>query len=125
MRPVRMILLVEPDEGCGRALACLVRRGGDRLRLVRTARAAVSAVRRDEYDFALVDLSVKGGGVDLARRLARRVPRVYLSVGARLLTDELVEAALGFPVVRKRDLPDLFTRTRRSTRRAGIKVPIS
>jgi hypothetical protein len=77
---------------------------------VRTAQAAVSAARRDEFDVAVVDLSVKGGGVALARRLARRVPRVYLSVGARLLADELVEAAIGFPVVRKRDLPDLVTR---------------
>jgi DNA-binding response OmpR family regulator len=116
MRPARAILLVESDEGCGRVLASLARRGGDRLRLVRTARAAVSAAREEEYDCAVVDLSVKGGGVSLARRLSRRVPRVYLSVGARLLTDELVEAAIGFPVVRKRDLPGLFKRPRRSSR---------
>jgi len=31
-----------------------------------------------------------------------------LSVAARLLADELIEAAIGFPVVRKRDRPDLF-----------------
>jgi len=108
MEPARTILLVESDEGCGRALAHLVRRGGDQLRLVHTAGAALSAVRQAEYDVAVVDLSVKGGGVALARRLARRVRRVYLSVGASLLADELIEAAIGFPVVRKRDLPDLF-----------------
>jgi hypothetical protein len=66
---------------------------------------------------------VKGGGVGLARRLTRRIPRVYLSVGARLLTDELLEAAIGFPVLRKRDLPGLFgpepPRPRTATARAS------
>jgi DNA-binding response OmpR family regulator len=108
MRSGRAILVVERDQGYGQTLARLVRRGRDRLHLVHTADAAVSAARREAYDLAVVDLSVKGGGVDLARRLSRRVPRVYLSVGARLLTDELIEAAIGFPVVRKRDLPAFF-----------------
>jgi len=53
--------------------------------------------------------------VDLARRLTSRVPRVYLSVGARLLGEELIEAAVGFPVVRKREVPRwLGTRGRRA-----------
>ena len=110
VRPARAILLVESDAGCGQALARLVRRSGDRVRLVRTPGAAVAAAQRESYDLAVVDLFVKGGGVDLARRLTRRVPRVYLSVGARMLADELLEAALGFPVLRKRDLPGLFDR---------------
>ena len=105
MRPARAILLVESDAGCGQALARLVRRSGDRVRLVRTPGAAVAAAQRESYDLAVVDLFVKGGGVDLARRLTRRVPRVYLSVGPKLLTDELLETAIGFPVLRKRDLP--------------------
>ena len=105
MRPARAILLVESDASCGGALARLIRRGGDRVRLVRTTRAALGAVQREPYDLAVVDLLVKGGGVDLARRLTSRVPRVYLSVGARLLADELIEAALGFPVLRKGDVP--------------------
>jgi DNA-binding response OmpR family regulator len=105
VRPARAILLVESDAGCGQALARLVRRSGDRVRLVRTPGAA----QRESYDLAVVDLFVKGGGVDLARRLTRRVPRVYLSVGAKMLTDELLEAVVGFPVLRKRDLPGLVT----------------
>lgn len=108
MRPARQILLVESDAGCGRALARLVGRGGARVRLVRTPGAAVAAARRESFDLAVVDLFVKGGGVDLARRLTRRVPRVYLSIGARLLGDELIEAAIGFPVLRKRDVPGLM-----------------
>ena len=108
VRPARGVLLVESDAGCGQTLARLVRRRGDRVRLVRTPGAAVAAAQRESYDLAVVDLFVKGGGVDLARRLTRRVPRVYLSVGARLLTDELLEAVIGFPVLRKRDLPGLF-----------------
>jgi len=92
---------VEPDASCGGALAHLIRRGGDRVCLVRTARAALGAAQREEYDLAVVDLLVRGGGVDLARRLTSRVPRVYLTVGARLLGDELIEAAVGFPVLRK------------------------
>jgi DNA-binding response OmpR family regulator len=107
MTPARAILLVESDKGCGEALARLVRRAGDRVRLVRTPGAALAAARREDFDLAVVDLFVRGGGVDLARRLSRRVGRVYLSVGARLLADELVEAAIGFPVLRKRDLPNL------------------
>jgi hypothetical protein len=108
VRPARAVLLVESDAGYGQALVRLVRRSGDRVRLVRTPGAAVAAAQRESYDLAVVDLFVKGGGVDLARRLTRRVPRVYLSVGARLLTDELLEAAIGFPVLRKRDLPSLM-----------------
>ena len=108
MRPARAILLVESDAECGQALARLVRRSGDRVRLVRTPGAAVAAAQRESYDLAVVDLFVKGGGVDLARRLTRRVPRVYLSVGPKLLTDELLETAIGFPVLRKRDLPALM-----------------
>ena len=111
MRPARAILLVESDAGCGQALARLVRRSGDRVRLVRTPGAAVAAAQRESYDLAVVDLFVKGGGVDLARRLTRRVPRVYLSVGPKLLTDELLETAIGFPVLRKRDLPGLVGRS--------------
>jgi CheY-like chemotaxis protein len=106
VRPARAILLVEPDASCGGTLARLMRRGGDRVRVVRTTRAALAAARREPYDLAVVDLLLKGGGVDLARRLTPRVPRVYLSIGARLLGDEIIEAAVGFPVLRKGELPD-------------------
>jgi len=116
MRPARSILLVEPDATCGQALARLIRRGGDTVRLVRTARAAMAAADRARHDLAVVDLLVKGGGAQLARRLQPRVPRVYLSVGARLLTDELIEAVVGFPVLRKGSLPGLLARGRRPPR---------
>ncbi len=76
---------------------------------MRTPAAALAAAQREAFDLAVVDLFVKGGGVDLARRLTRRVPRVYLSVGAQLLTEELIEAAIGFPVLRKSHLPSLFS----------------
>jgi ActR/RegA family two-component response regulator len=109
VRPARAILLVESDAGCGQALARLVRRGGDRVRLVRTPGAALAAAQRESFDVAVVDLFVKGGGVDLARRLTPHLKRVYLSVGPRLLTEELLEAAIGFPVLRKSDLPRLVT----------------
>jgi CheY-like chemotaxis protein len=104
MRPARRVLLVESDAGCGQALARLVRRSGDRVRLVRTPGAALAVAQREIFDLAVVDLLVQGGGVDLARRLTRRVSRVYPTVGARLLTDELLEAAIGFPVLRKREV---------------------
>ena len=110
VRPARAILLVESDAECGQALARLVRRNGDRVRLVRTPGAATAAAQRESFDFAVVDLLVKGGGVALARRLTPRVQRVYLSFGARLLSDELLEAAIGFPVLRKAELPGLFGR---------------
>jgi DNA-binding NtrC family response regulator len=122
VRPSRAILLVESDPPCGLALARLVRRGGDRVRLVRTPGAATLAARREGFDVAVVDLLVKGGGVDLARRLTRHVPRVYLSVGARLLGDELVEAALGFPVLHKADLARRLG-PRRGPRRRRMRGP--
>ena len=115
MRPARAVLLVEPDAECGRALARLVRRGGVRVRLVRTPRSALRAAEREGYDAAVVDLLVAGGGVDLARRLTFRIPRVYLSVGPRLRADELVQAAVGFPVLRKRALPELFASRNRDS----------
>ena len=107
---------MESDARCGGALARLIRRGGDRVRLVRTTGAALGAVQREPYDLAVVDLLVKGGGVDLARRLTSRVARVYLSVGARLLGDELIEAALGFPVLRKGDVPKRLGQVRARVR---------
>ena len=106
VRPARAILLVESDAGCGQALARLVRRSGDRVRLVRTPGAAVAAAQRESFDLAVVDLFVKGGGVDLARRLTPHLKHVYLSVGPKLLTDEVLEAAIGFPVLRKTRLTE-------------------
>jgi len=104
------ILLVESDAECGRTLARLLRHNGHRVRLVRTARAASAWAEREAFDLAVVDVLVPGGGVDLGRELARRVPRLYLSVGAPLLPEEILEAALGFPVVRKATLPDALGR---------------
>jgi CheY-like chemotaxis protein len=121
VRPARSILLVEPDAACGETLARLIRRGGDEVRLVRTARAALAAAGRGGYDLGVVDLLVKGGGAELARRLQARVPRLYLSVGAPLLTDELIEAVVGFPVLRKGQLPRLLA-TRRRPRRTRPTV---
>ena len=108
MTPSRSILLVDSDARCGQALARLLRRNGHRVRLARTARAATAAADRQVFDLAIVDLLVSGGGVDLGRELSRRIPRLYLSVGARLLPEEIVEAALGFPVLRKAAVPDLL-----------------
>jgi DNA-binding response OmpR family regulator len=122
VRPARLILLVESDAGCGRALARLVRRGGDRVRLVRTAGAALAAAQRESFDLAVVDLLVKGGGVDLARRLTPRVPRVVLTVGARLLTEELFEAAVGFAVLRKAELVDKLVPRGKTRRHATAKT---
>ena len=111
MPPARAILLVEPDRTCGRALAEVLRRGGDSVRVVRTTRQAMQAAGRRVYDLALVDLLVRGGGVELARRLARRVLRLYLTVGARLLLrDEILEAALGFPVLHKGRVSSVLAR---------------
>jgi DNA-binding response OmpR family regulator len=121
MRLARAILLVEADARCGRTLARLMRRCGHSVRLVRTAPAALAAAYRQSYDLAVVDLLVRGGGVNLARRLARHVPRLYLSVGARLLKDEIVEAAVGFPVLRKAALPALLGRSRRGARATRIR----
>lgn len=104
----RSILLVESDRNCGLALAKLLRRQGDRVRVARTRARALLEARRNPYDVAIVDLFVRGGGLELARELSRRVPRLYLTLGAQLGPEELLEAALGFPVHRKAALPALL-----------------
>jgi CheY-like chemotaxis protein len=110
MRSSRQILLVEADPACGRALALVLRRRGDHVRVARTRAEALLLVRKHTYDLAIVDLFVRGGGTELARELARRVPRLVLSFGARLERQEILEAALGFPVYRKAALPGLLGR---------------
>ena len=105
-----MILLVESDASCGGALARLMRRGGDRVRLVRTIRAALGAVQREPYDLAVVDLLVKGGGVDLARRLT---PRVHTSAAAS------ARACSGTSSSRPRWLPGAAQGRRREEARAS------
>jgi CheY-like chemotaxis protein len=110
------VLLVDADPECGRALARVLQRRGHRVRLAGSARAAAAAAR-ETFDLAVVDLLVAGGGVDLARRLSRLVPRLYLSVGARLLPGEIVEAAVGFSVLRKAAVPRLVGGTAGARRR--------
>lgn len=125
MQPNRSILLVESDEGCGRSLAVVLRRQGNHVHVARTRAQALQAARRRPYDLAVVDLFLRGGGAELARDLARSVPRLYLSFGARLQEDELLEAALGFPVLRKSALPGLLdarASMTRSVRRKAAKA---
>ena len=108
MRSPRTILLVEADSGCAQALALILQRQGDRVRVVGSRAEALNAVRREPYDVAIVDLFVQGGGTELARALSRRVPRLVLSHGALMEKEEILEAALGFPVCRKATLPSLL-----------------
>jgi DNA-binding response OmpR family regulator len=108
VRSPRDILLVESDEGCGRSLAVVLRLQGDRVHVARTRAQALQAARRRPYDLAVVDLFLRGGGAELARDLARSVPQLYLSFGARMQQREILEAALGFPVCRKASLPGLL-----------------
>ena len=108
MTLTRSILLVESDTRCGQALARVLRRNGHRVRLARTAKAAAAAAEKEPFDLAIVDLLIPGGGADLGRRLSDRIPRLYLSIGAHLLPEEIIEVALGFPVLRKAAVPALL-----------------
>src|SRR5262245_17850634 len=104
MRGTRAILLVA-SEPWGQTLAePWRRRQGGRGHGVRTRGPALAASRRHHFDVAVVDLLIRGGGFELARQLSRRVGCLYLSVGARLVGQEILELALGFPVVRKADV---------------------
>jgi DNA-binding response OmpR family regulator len=108
MRAGQSVLVVDSDAEYGRSLAMLLRRAGIRVRLARTRAQALQAARRGRFDLAVVDLFLGGGGVELARELSRRVPRLLLSLGARMGGDELLEAVLGFPVRRKVAIPGLL-----------------
>jgi CheY-like chemotaxis protein len=103
-----MVLLVDRDLDCGHAMAAVLRRSGDVVHVVRNRHQALQLLKRWRFTLAIVDLFVDGGGLELARELARQVPRVMLCLGASLPEDELLEAALGFPVHRKSALPSLL-----------------
>ena len=109
MRAGQSVLVVDSDAEYGRALSALLRRGGIRVRLARTRNQALLLARNQRFDLAVVDLFLGGGGVELARELSRRVPRLLLSLGARMDGQELLEAVLGFPVRRKVALPALLS----------------
>ena len=102
------VLLVDADPAFGRALALVLRSQGLDVSVVQSRSQALQAVRQRSYGVALVDLFVPGGGLELARDLSRQVPRLLLTVGAQLATEELLEAVLGFPVHRKAALPGLL-----------------
>ena len=108
MRAGQSVLVVDSDAEYGRSLAMLLRRAGIRVRLARTRAQALQAARRGRFDLAVVDLFLGGGGVELARELSRRVPRLLLSLGARMGGDELLEAVLGFPDRREVAIPGLL-----------------
>jgi CheY-like chemotaxis protein len=109
MRHRRTILLVEDDPGYAQALSLVLRSQGDRVEVAQSAAEARAAARNGDYDVAIVDLFTRGGGTELARELAMRVPRLVLSHGAAIPRNELLQAALGFPVCRKAMLPALLT----------------
>ena len=104
----KAILLVEADPVCAHTLALVLEKQGARVRVAVSREQALSAVRRRSYDLAIVDLFVPGGGTELARALARRVPQLVLSHGAHMDKGEILEAALGFPVCRKATLGSLL-----------------
>jgi DNA-binding response OmpR family regulator len=122
MRTGLSVLVVDGDADYGRALAVVLRRTGDRVRVARTRSQALQAVRHGRFDLAVVDLFLGGGGVELARELARHVPRLMLSLAARLERGEILEAALGFPVHRKATLVRLLRRSSARSRRAASRA---
>jgi CheY-like chemotaxis protein len=102
------ILLVDGDRDYGLTLALVLRRQGHRVRVVQTRSEALLASRRRRYGLAIVDLFLGGGGAELARVLSRRVPRLVLSLAPRMGRREVLEAVLGYPVLRKASLPSLL-----------------
>jgi hypothetical protein len=105
MRESASVLVVDHDRDYGRALALLLKRRGHRVRVVRTRGQALVASAREHFDLAIVDLLLGGGGSDLARLLSGRVGELFLSLAPPLARRDVLEFALGFPVVRKATLP--------------------
>ncbi len=117
-----MVLLVDRDLDCGHAMATLLRRNGDVVHVARNRHQAFQLLRRWRFTLAIVDLFVDGGGLELAREISRHVPRVMLCLGAALSDEELLEAALGFPVHRKVMLPALLKDPSASSNGAGSEA---
>ncbi len=105
----RSVLLVDQDAETARALAAVLRRTGALVHVARSRTQALNVLRRLRFELAIVDLFLDGGGVELARELARQIPQVVLSMGAALPEEDVIEAALGFPVHRKATLAGLTT----------------
>lgn len=104
----RTILIVDPDSGYGRALAVVLKRQGNRVRLVKTRQQAVLASKREQYDLAIIDLFLAGGGVELARKLSPHVNQLVLTLGVRMEQSDILEAALGFQVYCKAALAKMI-----------------
>jgi ActR/RegA family two-component response regulator len=104
MRSPESVLIIDADVPCSHALARVLRRQGARVVCCRTRGQALAAVRKRSFDLAVVDIFATGGGVELARELARHVPRVVLSLGLEGRQEDILEAALGFPVHQKATL---------------------
>jgi CheY-like chemotaxis protein len=126
-----MVLLVDRDLDCGHAMAALLRRTGDVVHVARNRQQALQLLKRWSFTLAIVDLFVDGGGLELAREISRQVPRVMLCLGASLSEDELLEAALGFPVHRKAQLPTVLrdpsassSGARSAARRQELQLPL-
>jgi len=102
------ILIVDADPGYAHALTLVLRQQGDEVEVAQSPAEALEAARGGGYDLAVVDLFTRGGGTELARELSRSVPRLVLSHGAELPREELLQAALGFPVCRKATIPALL-----------------
>jgi CheY-like chemotaxis protein len=108
MPPRRTILLVEADPGYAQALTLVLRQQGDEVDVAPGPDEALEAARGGRYDLAVVDLFTRGGGTELARELSRSVPHLVLSHGAELPREELLQAAVGFPLCRKATIPALL-----------------
>jgi DNA-binding response OmpR family regulator len=104
----RTILIVDPDSGYGRSLAVVLKRQGNRVRFVRTCQQALLATKRDQYDLAIVDLFLAGGGVELARKLSPHVAQLVLTLGVRMEQNDILQAALGFQVYCKSALAKMI-----------------
>lgn len=82
-RTTQKLLLVEPDDKLRKSLAELLQTENLQIEIVTTAKAAIKALDKEEFDCAIIDLNLKdGSGFNLIKEIQGRVSNGHMPLVA-------------------------------------------